>query len=310
MSVKEDIVNELHKPARRVFKRRRVIVKHLNDLLQADLVEMQPYAKINKGNRYILVVINVFSKYVWALPVKSKTGKDVAAAMGQILGSLKTTPKNIQTDRGREFFCKEFDKLMKQYKIKHYSTFSNVKASIVERVNRTLKNKMWRKFSMQGNYKWLDILPEIVNNYNNTKHSTINIEPNKVNKRNERKILKMAFSHAKTLDPKFPKFRKGDYVRISKHREAFSKGYTPNWSNEIFRIKTIKMTNPTTYLLQDENSQDILGGFYEQELQKVQHHDAYLVEKILRKKGNKVFVKWLGLDSKHNSWLNKKDVSN
>ena len=314
-TIKEDVVNELHKPARKKYKRRRVIVKGLNDLWQADLVEMQPYAKFNRGYRYILVVINVFSKYVWALPVKSKTSKNVSAAMEKILNEVKNNPKskqgvpkNIQSDRGLEFYAKDFKKLMETFNINHYSTFSNMKASIVERVNRTLKNKMWKQFSVQGSYKWLKLLPEIVNKYNNTIHSVIRKKPIDVNKRNEKELLKYVYTHKKVFDSLSTKYRVGDYVRISKQREAFTKGYTPSWSNEVFHIKKVNLTNPTTYLLQDENGLDIEGGFYTEELQKVKHKDVYLVEKILRRKGNQVLVKWLGMNKDHNSWISKTDV--
>ena len=168
-SVKEDVVNELHKPARKNFKRRRVIIKGLNDLWQADLVEIIPYAKINKGYRYILVVINTFSKFVWIHPVKRKSGEEVTLAMKNILTQAKVSPKNLQTDLGKEFFNKNFKQLMEKHNIHHYSTFSSLKANIVERVNRTLKNLMWKKFSLDGTYKWLDLVNTIVSKYNNTK---------------------------------------------------------------------------------------------------------------------------------------------
>ncbi|KAJ8962878.1 hypothetical protein NQ318_001286 [Aromia moschata] len=101
---------------------------------------------------------------------------------------------------------------------------------------------------------------------------------------------------------------KRDYVRISKHREAFTKGYTPNWSNEIFRIRKVNYTYPTTYLLEDQTGQEIRGVFYNEELQKTNYYDIYLVEKILRKKRDMIFVKWLGLDNRFNSWINKNNV--
>lgn len=309
-NIKEDVVNELHKPARKHFKRRRVIIKNLNDLWQADLVEMLPYAKLNKGYRYILVVINTFSKYVWVEPVKRKSAKDVTLAMATILKHVKNTPKNIQTDMGKEFYNKEFNRLMEENKINHYSTFSNLKASIVERVNRTLKNIMWKKFSLLGNYKWLNILKDIVLKYNNTKHRKIGLKPVEVTEKNENEILKFAYTFPKTIDPKQPKFKLGDFVRISKFREAFSKSYTPNWSNEIFKIIDIKLTNPRVYLLKDDRGGDIQGGFYDEELQLVKHPNVYLVEKILRKKDNMVYVKWLGLDKTHNSWILKADLLN
>lgn len=302
---KKVVVNELHKPARINFPRRRVIVKGIDDLLQADLVEMIPYHKSNKGFKYILMVINVFSKFVWAFPIKKKTGEEVTAAMSKIIKNFK--PKNIQTDMGKEFYNKSFNTLMSENGINHYSTFSTLKSSVVERVNRTIKNLMWKEFSYQGNYKWLDLLPKIVAKYNNTKHSTTNYKPVEVNKRNEKEILRNVYTFHKVIDPHNPKFKLGDMVRISKYRHVFHKGYFPNWSNEIFQIAKVQTTSPRTYILQDENKELIKGGFYEAELQKVQYRDVYLIEKVLRKKGNKLYVKWLGMDK--NSWINKSDLT-
>jgi hypothetical protein len=209
----------------------------------------------------------------------------VSTAMENILLKIKPPPKNLQTDNGKEFF----QSLMKKHKINHYSTFSSIKASIVERVNRTLKQLMWVQFSFQGNYKWVNILDKVVNEYNNKYHSTIKTTPANVKKSNERLILKSIYTHAKLANV-HNKFSVGDHVRISKHRQIFDKSYTANWSNEIFIVKKVKLTNPTTYLLKDVQGEDILGGFYEEELKKVKHSDIYLVEKVLRKKGKKLYV--------------------
>ncbi|XP_057335036.1 uncharacterized protein LOC130673842 [Microplitis mediator] len=113
--------------------------------------------------------------------------------------------------------------------------------------------------------------------------------------------------NAKKLTKK-KKFKVGDKVRITKYKHAFEKGYTPNWTTEIFTIKEVKNTNPTTYKLIDYQDQPIKGGFYEEELSKVKYPDVYLVEKIIRTRGNKLYVKWLGFDSTHNSWINKTDL--
>lgn len=306
-TVKQQVVDELHKPARKNFKRRRVVIKGLNDLFQADLVEMIPYAKFNRGFKYILVVINAFSKFTYARPLKNKTSHEVTKAMNSILSEIKVTPKNLQTDQGKEFFNTNFATLMKKYKINHYATFSNLKASIVERCNRTLKNLMWKRFSLQGTYKWINILDEILHKYNTTVHSTTGFKPSKVTKKNEKDILNSAYTHLKILDMK-TKFKVGDHVRISKYRHAFSKGYTPNWSNEVFKIRKVNLTYPTTYLIQDHKGDPIQGGFYHYELQKVKHPDVYLVEKILRRKGNQVYVQWLGMDKSHNSWIDKSNI--
>ncbi|KAK9888953.1 hypothetical protein WA026_004237 [Henosepilachna vigintioctopunctata] len=141
-TVKRDVDNELHKPVRINFPRRRVIVKGLLDLFQADLVEMIPYARFNKGFKYILIVIDVFSKYVWAIPLKNKTATHVRDAMRGILKQLSHPPKNLQTDFGKEFYNKYFKELMNTSNINHYSSYSNLKCSVVERVNRTLKSIM------------------------------------------------------------------------------------------------------------------------------------------------------------------------
>lgn len=307
-TVREDVINELHRSARKNFPRRRVIIKGLNDLLQIDMAEMRAYAKVNKGFKYILVVINVFSKFVWCEPVKNKTAKEVTSAMEKILKRMKTTCRNLQSDRGTEFINSNFKALMHKWKINHYSTYSNLKASVIERLIRTLKNKIWKQFSLQGNYKWLDLLPEIVKKYNNTVHHTIKLKPINVGKENEQQLLNTVYSHLKTVDPRKIKFKVNDYVRISKYKEAFTKGYIPNWSNEIFKITRVKLTNPTTYELQDSENKPILGGFYEFELQKVKHPNLFLVEKVLRRKKNKVYVKFLGLSNNHNEWISKKEL--
>lgn len=306
--VKEEVVNELHKPARKNYKRRRVITKGIYDLWAIDLVELIPHSKINKGYKYILVCINVFSKYVWCEPLKNKTGREVAVAMEKILMQNKIKPKNIQSDGGGEFFNSDFKKVMEKWNINHYRTFSNVKAAVVERVNRTLKNKMWKRFSLQGNYKWLDLLPAIVKEYNASFHRTIKMAPKDVKKKDEKNLLNTVYSHIKTVDPKKIKFKLDDYVRVSKYREAFQKGYIPQWSNEIFRISKINRTNPTTYILNDLNDQTISGGFYQEEIQKVKYPDVYLIEKVLRRKNNKLYVKFLGLSNKHNTWLTKSQL--
>lgn len=304
-TIKRDLVNELHKQARRVFNRRRVVMKGIDDLWQADLVEMGNYASHNKNYRYLLTVIDTFSKYAWAAPLKTKTALEVTKAMTEILKSNRI-PKNLQTDDGKEFFNKHFSKLMHEYGINHYSTYSRMKASIVERFNRTLKGMMWKEFSFNGSYHWIDIYKDLINEYNRKVHRTIKMPPIEVNSSNEKKLLSTVYSHMKIY--KMSKFNVGDYVRISKYKHVFEKGYTPNWTTEIFRIKTLKNTYPTTYILEDYQGNPIKGGFYDEELTKTQYPETFLVEKVLKTRGKKAFVKWLGFSSEHNSWINKDEI--
>jgi len=302
---KAQIVNELHKQARRNFKRRVVIIKGIDDLWQADLVEMGTYSTYNKGFRFLLTVIDTFSKYAWTAALKTKSAPDVTNAMKKIFDSGRV-PKNLQTDDGKEFFNKDFQGLVQKNKINHYSTFSVKKASIVERFNRTLKNMMWKEFSNRGSYKWIDEYQNLTREYNNKVHRTIKMAPSKVNHLNEKIIMKNSYSRLKIYDK--PKFQLNDFVRISKYKHVFEKGYTPNWTTEIFKIYKIQNTNPCTYLLKDYQGNPIKGAFYKEELQKTRFPDMFLVEKILKTRGDQVFVKWLGFSNEHNSWINKSNV--
>lgn len=304
-NIKTQIANELHKPARKNFPRRRVKVLEIGDLLQADLVEMIPYAKENNGYKYLLTLIDCFSKKAFAVPVKDKTAINVRNALKLI---LPNNVKNLQTDEGKEFFNKEFRQFTKQRHINHYHTYSHLKASIVERFNRTLKTWMWKHFSAQGNYKWLEILPKLLHKYNNKIHRTIGMKPNDVKVVNSSKVFKKLLPKINKKIVK-NKFKVGDSVRISKYKHIFTKGYQPSWTTEVFTIHKVQKTKPTTYILKDENNQTIAGGFYEQELLKTNFKDIFLVEKVIKQKNGKSFVKWLGFPSSSNSWIDNKDLN-
>jgi len=243
------VVEELHKPARRNYPRRKFDIRGLDETWQADLVEMQPYSRENQGIRYLLTVIDVFSKYAWAIPVKRKTGEDVATAMKSVLKKGRV-PQNLQVDRGKEFYNTNFQNLMEKYRINMYSTYSNLKASIYERFNRTLKNNMWKKFSLRGNYKWLDILPRLIEAYNNRRHQTTGMKPTEAVVNEDAVRRKFAYDKQRSAARK-PKFNVGDKVRVSKLKHVFEKGYTPNWSTEIFTIDRVVKTKPVTYHLRD-----------------------------------------------------------
>lgn len=308
---KTQVVYELHRGARKHFPRRPYVMRGINDTFQADLVEMIPHAHQNKGYRYILMVIDVFSKRAWAKELKNKTGEEVTKAMASIFSQYpRNIPQNLHTDQGKEFYNSHFQNLMKKHGINHYSTYSKMKASIVERLNRTILNKIWRQFSLQGSYDWLSNLQRVIDEYNTSHHRTIHMKPIDVTKKNEDSLLKTVYSYNDTalnLLRKKSRFEINDFVRISKFKTIFEKGYTPNWSAEIFQISQILPTTPTTYLLIDSSKTKIQGCFYEHELQKVEYPDVYLVEKVLRRKGDKLFVKWLGFDDTHSSWIDNKD---
>ncbi|XP_036140706.1 uncharacterized protein LOC118644922 [Monomorium pharaonis] len=219
MSEKQLLVEELHAPARRNFSRRRVIVHGYDDLWQADVVEMRPYTRFNRGYHYILTVIDVLSKHAWAVPLKAKSGSEVAIAIAKIIQKDGRCPKNL----------------------------------------------------------WINLLPHLMSEYNARKHRTTGMRPIDVTPAIAKKLLTTVYSHIKIAAP--ARFKVGD-----------------------------SRTNPVTYVLEDFSGKPIAGGFYEYELQRVANPDVYLVEKILRRKGDDIYVKWLGFDGSHNSWIHKDTV--
>lgn len=171
---KRQVVEEIHRYARKNFTRRKYAMYGIADTLQADLIEMQPFSKEDQGHRYILIAIDVFSKVAYVEPLKDKTGEGVTSAMNRIIQKVnRHNPHHhihkLHTDEGKEFYNSTMKQLLDKFKIQHYSTFSYMKASIVERLIRTIKHKLYKQFSMQGSYKWLQILPQIIERYNNTR---------------------------------------------------------------------------------------------------------------------------------------------
>lgn len=299
---KREIAFELHRPSRKNYNRRAVNVYGKNDLWQADLVEMIPYSRENKGYKYILCVIDCFTKYAWARPLKTKTAAEVANVMSKIL--INRSPKLLQLDNGKEFYNRVFDALMTKHRIKKYSTYSVTKACIVERFNRTLKDKMFREFTARGDHNWISILPTLMSNYNEIYvHRTIGMTPLQADENPSAVVLKQ-----RDIPDKRIAFKIGDKVRVSTQKGVFTKGYLPNWSAEIFTVVKRNKTRPPTYNLNDYTGKPIAGCFYPEEISKTLYPNDYLIEKIIRRKGDRLLVKWLGFDHTHNSWINKPDI--
>jgi len=306
----------LHKPLRRRFATRAYRVPGLNHLWQMDLMEMIPFARINKGNKYILTCIDVFSRYAYAQQLKSKSGVDVAKAMENILKS-QSPPRFIQTDLGKEFYNKHVSGLLKKHGIKHYSVKSQFKCAVVERFNRTLREKLSRYFTRHGHKKWVDVLDRIITTYNKTKHGGIfNMKPKDVNKENEHQLWQQMERQDSGVDGGnlIPLF---NYVRISQlaTNMPFRRNFEQNWSDEVFQvIKVDKRTNPIMYVIQDGDNNVIEGKFYREELQDIGENppSIYRIEKIIRSKGKgkhkQYLVKWHGYSFKHNSWIKASDL--
>ena len=196
--------------------------------------------------------------------------------------------------------------------IKIYSTFNEGKAVVIGRFNRTLKNKMFKYFTANGTYRYIDILSSLINEYDNKKHNSTKLSPNELycDKKLSEGVAKN--SSKKTKTKKIPlsyDFKIGDKVRISKFKKKFEKSYTPNWTEEIFIIYAINMTNPVTYLIKDLNNNPIKGSFYKQELQKT-NQEIFIISKVIKKKDKKAFVSWEGYGPEFNTWIQISSIKN
>lgn len=275
-------VYELFKPARKHFETRHFIQRGINDTWQADLYcfyrpksknidpnynlrnkyneikvndNHKTLYKANNGFKYILNVIDTFSKYVYSIPLKTKSGLEVSEAFSQIFKYI--VPKKLHVDKGKEFYNKDLKQLLNKYNIKMYSTGTDKKSSMIERFNRTLGDKL--KKVLYLNNVWISELPKIIKTYNNTYHRTIKMKPVDVNKKNENELLSTVYNY--DISNSKPKFEINDRVRLSSINDVYRNKLKTNWSKEIFTVENVIKSNVVYYKIYD-----IEGTVYEEEL--------------------------------------------
>ena len=206
----------------------------------------------------------------------------------------------IWVDKGSEFYKNSFKNWLKDNNIEMYSIHNKGKSDFAERFIRTLKNKIFKHMTAISKNVYFDVLDDIVNKYNNTVHRTIKMKP--IDVENNTYV-----DSDKEVNDKDPKFKVENHVRISKYKNIFAKGYTPNWSEEVFISSKIENTVKWTYVINDLNVEEITGTFYEKELQKTNQKE-FRIEKVIKRKGDKLYVKWKGYNNSFNSWIDKKDL--
>lgn len=305
----------LHKPIRRKFTRRKTVAAGIDYQWQADLADVSSMSKQNEKNRYLLCVIDVFSKYAWVVPIKDKTGKTLIRAFKSILKEGRS-PKSLQTDKGTEFKNRDFQNFLKQKKI-HFFTTENpeTKASIVERFQRTLKTRMWKYFTHRRTRRYVDVLQKLVHGYNRAYHRSIKRAPASVDVKNEAEVSENLYGHKSKSGEQ--KLNVGDLVRINKTKRTFEKGYIANWTRELFKVtNVVKSQTPVTYKIEDLSGEPVSGTFYSQELQRVEQDHIFDIENILERRRRKVGKKWIkevkvhwkGYPSKFDSWIPESDL--
>jgi len=293
----------LHAPVRRKFARRKTIVSGPLEQYQADLIDVHAIKKDNDGYTFLLTVTDVFSKYSYVVPIKNKTSSEIIRAFDIVLAE-GGKPRSLQTDKGTEFTNKPFQNYLKKHGIHYFhSENDDIKCAIVERFNRTLKEKLWRIFTHRSMHRYVDVLSDVVFAYNNSYHRSIKMRPSEVNMSNREDVWHSLYGGVPSDRP--PTLKIGDKVRISETRVVFKKGYLPKWTIEIFTISKILKTSPITYRIRDYNDEELSGSFYSHELQKVGDKDVFAIERVLKRQKNKIYVKWLGYPNTFNSWISK-----
>ena len=280
----EQLAKEPHKPIIRKAEKRKVYSTFKDNIWGADLADMQLLSEYNKGIRFLLCVIDIFSKYAWLVPLKDKKGISIFKAFQSILKQSNKKPNKIWVDKGSEFYNVYFKTWLRDNDVVMYSAHNEGKSVVAERFIRKLKSKIYKYMTSISKNVYINKLDDIVDEYNNTYHTTIKMKPIDVKDNTY-------INTSKESNNKDPKFKVGDYVKISKYKNIFAKGYMPNWSEEVFIIKKVKNTILWTYVINDLIGEEIIGTFYEKELQKT-NQEEFRIEKVIRRKGDKLYVKW------------------
>lgn len=305
----------LHKPARKRFPRNPIVVTGIDALWELDLADLSRYKSHNDGFRYLLQVIDVGSRFAFSVPLRSKKPLEVAESFEKLIKTVDRKPAVCTFDAGKEFTGAAFQKMLRKHEIYSYVSTSDMKCSIVERWNRTLKTRMWRYFTHNNTYRWKDILQKLVHAYNNSKHRTISCKPSEVTRDSVHEITQRILNRAQLKKPPKFAFEINDRVRISRSKGVFEKGFEPNWTREIFVICSRKADPRPAYKLKDLNDESVGGIFYETQLQKVSEPLLHKIEKILRwrtLRGGKRqgLVRFMGYSADFDQWVDETDLVN
>ena len=241
--VKKDLtkifIDEIYsKPPSKNYPTNKIVYNHTDEIWSIDLADMIDY-KIsnNKGFRYIFIIVDNFSKYLWAIPLKNKYSQTITNEFSDILTKSKRKPLKIESDRGSEFYNSIFQNFLKLKNIQHYSRYTDKGPSIAERVIRTIRNLLKKPVFLAGEASWINELPSVIKQYNNTIHHSTKMTPIQASKKSNEKLV---YNNLKD-DRKFrkPKFKLGQLVRTADIKKVFSKGDSTNYSYKLYTITEV-----------------------------------------------------------------------
>src|SRR5215469_6570737 len=304
----------LHKPARKRFPRNSYTSNNIDDSWEMDLADLSSISKYNDKYKYLLNVIDIFSRFAWSVPLKDKTANSITTALKSLFQKRK--PISIQSDKGTEFVNSTVQRYLKNQGVNFHTTHNpDIKGAIIERFNRTLKSKMYRYFTGNNTYRYLDVIADLLTSYNNSVHSSIGIPPSKVNPSNIYSVWQRLNARRSKIPQGRVKFKVGDLVRITKEKVKFAKGYEQTFSTEIFKVvKAIQRVPQPVYELSDLQDRPIEGQFYNYELVKVtvSPESEFQIDKIVRTRKmhgiKQHLIKWRGYDETFNSWVDASEI--
>ena len=239
----------------------------------SDTINYRSYGMpLNNNFKYIMVLVDVFSKRAWAEPMRRINEFDATIAMEKMLRKIPDIPQTIITDKGTEYYNRKMKDLFDRMAIKHYSIRGRHKACVAERFIRTLKGRLEKYFWATKSHKWIDVLQQFIENYNGTFHRSIKMAPNDVNDKNRAKVFKTLYPLSK--DNRAPRLAVGDLVRLLKPKTIFDKGYAQSWTPEIYKIvRAFSESGVDFYKISDREGNILPRNKYYWELNLVSRHD-------------------------------------
>ena len=311
----------VHRETRSKFKRRRVVAPFVDYQWDVDTANMTFYKKENDGYAFFVLAIDILSKFIWTVPLRTTTGQEMVLALKRMFAAGRK-PTHLRSDQGTEFVNKNVKALLKKEGVTFFVTHNVVKASYAERAIKTIKSRLVRYMTHKQTHRWIDILPKVTESYNQTYHRSIKRSPQSVKPVDSTELWKRQYDtlpmpiskgkHASHVG-KF-KYKVGDLVRVSFLRRPFQREYDERWSRELFVVNQRFMSdNIPQYFLKDYTGELVSGTFYSNQLKKAHEQTNYLVEKVLRRRtrrGQKeLLVRWRGWPAKYDSWVSAEDVS-
>ena len=304
----------INRNRRKRFSRLHYEVNNINDIWQIDLIDFQSISSYNDNFKYLLVCIDVFSKFLWLERLKNKTAVEVLRAFKKI--NKNNQCKALMSDSGKEFLNKHFKAYLDSSGIVFFTNVDdNTHACIAERVILTFKQRLYKYFYYKKTFRYIDVYNKICDSYNSSYHSAIKMSPKSVNERNILEVYHNLKDKYKDKKNSSKVLRKGMYVRITKRQNVFVKGSRGrNFTEEVFKIRKVIKHKPTVYELEDLLGEIIRGKFYQHEIQNVEFdpEGVFEIDKIVKKRNRngirELLVTWLGWPNKFTSWINEKDI--